>query len=247
MKCHEIEVLLPGYALDALTADERAAVEEHLETCASCRQALAEYQTIGEGLAFVPPPVEPPPALRARLVAQIAASPPRQSWTARLRGLLPRMAPAAGAALFLLLAALNLVLWRRVEQVTQVQQTLMRQNQEYETALALLGDPEAQVARIQGEGVEGSLIYDPRGQTAVLTVQGLENLPAGQDYQLWLIRPDDTRLSGGVFDADPETGITLFVVHSPEALDSFVGVGVTIEPAGGSPGPTGPRVLGTGL
>ncbi len=247
MKCPEIEVLLPGYALDALSADERAAVEGHLETCASCRQALAEYQTIGEGLAFVPPPVEPPPALRARLVARIAAPPPRHFWMARLRALLPRLAPTVGAALLLLLAALNLLLWRRVEQVTQVQQTLRRQNQEYETALALLGDPRAQVARIQGEGVEGTLIYDPHGRTAVLTVQGLEHLPEGQDYQLWLIQPDDTRLSGGVFDADPETGITLFVVHAPQTLDSFVGVGVTIEPAGGSPGPTGPRVLGTGL
>jgi anti-sigma factor RsiW len=38
---------IPAYAIGALDADESAALESHLETCASCRTELAEYRSLG--------------------------------------------------------------------------------------------------------------------------------------------------------------------------------------------------------
>ncbi|RME13865.1 MAG: hypothetical protein D6802_00325 [Ardenticatenia bacterium] len=240
MKCREIEPLLSAYALDALETGERLAVEAHLEDCAVCRRALADYRAVAEGLAFAAPPVEPPPSLRARLIAQTAPAPARPDLAARLRLLRPRLGTLALlVGVFLLLV--NVGLWQRT---TRLQAEMQRQEMAYQQALALLGEPNGKVVRLEGDGVQGALVYAPDGQTAVLAVEGLAALPPDRDYQLWLIQPDETRLSGGVFDADPAGEVTLFVVHSPQPLDAFVGVGVTVEPAGGSPGPTSRRVFG---
>jgi anti-sigma-K factor RskA len=73
-----------------------------------------------------------------------------------------------------------------------------------------------------------------------LIADHLEPLSPDQQYQLWLIENGD-RLDGGVFDVGDD-GYGSLTVRAPEPLDSYA-FGVTIEPAGGSPGPTGPRVL----
>ena len=64
-------------------------------------------------------------------------------------------------------------------------------------------------------------------------VKGLEPAPEGKDYQLWLLG-DEAPVSGGTFDA--EDG---FIVL-PTDLDAadFSGAAVSVEPDGGSEGPT---------
>ena len=70
----------------------------------------------------------------------------------------------------------------------------------------------------------------------------MEPLDDAQQYQLWLIR-DGERTSGGVFSVS-QSGYTAMQVYSREPLASFDAFGITIEPYGGSPGPTGDKVLG---
>jgi anti-sigma-K factor RskA len=76
---------------------------------------------------------------------------------------------------------------------------------------------------------------------AVLRASGFPALEAGKVYQLWLIRNGE-RTSGGTFVVD-EQGTGTFVFTPPESLDNFEGMGITPEPAGGSPGPTAPPVV----
>jgi anti-sigma-K factor RskA len=59
---------------------------------------------------------------------------------------------------------------------------------------------------------------------------------------LWLIQ-DGERTDGGVFSVNPE-GYGSLWVEVPQSLSSFTAFGVSIEPSGGSPGPTGDKVLG---
>jgi hypothetical protein len=76
---------------------------------------------------------------------------------------------------------------------------------------------------------------------AILRAEGFPPLGEGQAYQLWLIR-GDTRTSGGLFTVD-ESGDGTYIFHPTQSLDDFDGMGITPEPAGGSPGPTAPPVV----
>lgn len=104
-----------------------------------------------------------------------------------------------------------------------------------ESGIVLQGTEAAPLAK-------GRLIRDPDGKGAVLVVQGMPAPPPGQVYQLWFIRPDGRRDSGGLFTVDDGRGV--LYAHLPANVDEYVAVGVTDEPAGGSPGPTGTKVLG---
>jgi anti-sigma-K factor RskA len=67
-------------------------------------------------------------------------------------------------------------------------------------------------------------------------------LTEDQQYQIWLIQ-DGVRTSGGVFSVN-EDGYGNLMVSAEQPLDSFQSFGVTIEPLGGSPQPTGEKILG---
>ena len=60
--------LTAAYALDALDDDETKAYEEHLAGCAICQDNLAALSGTMVQLAFAAPPVDPPPALRERIL-----------------------------------------------------------------------------------------------------------------------------------------------------------------------------------
>src|SRR6185437_7147887 len=64
---HEVHLLTGGYALDALTDDERADFERHLARCPSCAE---EARGLGETAArlALATAVAPPPELRARVL-----------------------------------------------------------------------------------------------------------------------------------------------------------------------------------
>lgn len=246
-ECQQIEELLAAFALDALEIDEKLQVEAHLENCPACQRALVDYQAVGEGLMAALPPIQPPARVRARLLAQTAPQPEQQDWSERWRSLFPRLVPIAALTAVLILLVFNINLLRRTHQMLETQEKLAQQNQAYQTAYALMTYPGSQVVVIDDENIYGTLVYDPGGQVAVLNVWGLAALSEGKDYQVWLIEPDETRISGGVFQASEDLDYVSVVIKSPHSLDSFIGIGVTIEPEGGSPGPTGPRIFGVEL
>ena len=246
-ECQRIEELLAAFALGALEIDEAIEVEAHVQSCAACREVLRDYQAVSDDLMTAMPPVMPPASVRAKLLARTAPPSQKPGASGRWRALLPHLIPVAAVVGVLVLLIININLLRQTSQMAQAQEQMAQQNQTYQTAFALLTYPGSEVAVIDDGNIYGTLIYDPDGKVAVLNVWGLDELPEGQDYQVWLIEADETRISGGVFQASDELGYSSFVIESPNSLETFVGIGVTIEPEGGSPGPTGPRVFGTGL
>jgi anti-sigma-K factor RskA len=231
---------IPAYALGATDPDESQAVEAHLPGCAACRELLAEYRRLGEDLLYAVPPRAVPAGaaerFRRRLEPSRPAERPPSLW-ARLRA---RPAAIALVAALVLLGVTNLYWAGRVN-------GLQSQANDQAAFLARLTD--APAVRLTGDSsarYAQGVVYRPvDSPLALLCVYGMPALPADKTYQLWLIQ-DGRRDSGGLFRVTPE-GFGLMVIHPERPLSDYSAVGITVEPAGGSLGPTSPRVLGADL
>lgn len=230
--------LLPAYALGSLDDEESTLVAQHLLGCLTCRLELANHETLVGQMALAVPDAAPPTGLKSRVIEQIqrparepAAAPRRAWWRSALR--FPLATPTwavASLVLVALLIASNLWWW----QGTSRGQTLTTSGGMQ--VIAMVGTDAAPAST-------GTLVVDSDGEYGTLVVEGLLALDQDHQYQLWLIR-DGQRTSGGVFSVSLE-GYGALVVSSPEPLSSYPAFGVTIEPEGGSPGPTGDKVLGS--
>ena len=81
-----------------------------------------------------------------------------------------------------------------------------------------------------------------RGGEATLVINNLDPPAAEQTYQLWLLPAAGAPISAGLLGSAGRPQ-QMVVVALPAAVEAFAGVGVSLEPAAGSPTPTGPMVL----
>jgi len=239
---------LPAYALGCLEPDEQKHIAAHLEQCSACREDLRAYQEVVGQMAYASPEVEPPKRLKGAILNQAVrqsaerpaqvrgtASKPWGNAAAAFFANLGRMRmPAWGLvslALIAILAVSNLVLWQRGNEQPTAESRTFR-------VVELAGD-EADASMV------GLVVISPDGRYGTLVVNGLDILPADKQYQLWLTT-GDRRDSGGVFSVS-RTGYGALEISAPQPLRDYARVGITVEPFGGSPGPTGERVLGGDL
>jgi anti-sigma-K factor RskA len=236
---HVIE-LLPEYALGCLDEDDEILVSEHVATCSVCRAELEAFENVTDRLVFAAPETAPPVRLKQQLMNRIqppmepaTAGPQQLSWWQKLAALLQQSAPVWGAAslvLVLILAVNNLML----------------RNQAHEPVLTSGGMRIVALASTDAaSSAAGTLVISADGEYGSLAVDGLPPLGNAQQYQLWLIK-DGERTDGGVFSVNPE-GYGVLWIESAAPLSSFSAFGITVEPAGGSSGPTGEKVLGGSL
>ena len=229
---------IPAYALGALEPDDTAAMEIHLRTCEACRAELTAYRRISQGMLGALPPQAPSPDLRKRLKEQIGG----RRVGARTKIAWSFGQVAMGLAMLVLLG-LNLVSFLQLRGLQSQQADLLHQVQTDQTALSMLAYPGTESFPFQSAQVSGSLLINKDENTAMLICWGLPPLPADQTYQAWLVQPDGVRVSAAVFRPDQAQAYTSGVISSPQSLNMFSSLGVTVEPAGGSPQPTGTRVL----
>ncbi len=233
--------LLPAYALGCLDEDEAGLVTAHLAVCQVCSAELRTYQAVGEALPLAVSMAEPPPAVKQRLMAQIqpahTTSPePQLTWWQRFEQGLRHISPVwglASLALIVVLLVSNLLLLQQVNRLS-----------------AAASKPVAvQMVTLQhtdaAPDATGLLVLSKSGEYGTLMVDHLPPLGKDQQYQLWLVK-DGKRTSGGVFSVNWD-GYGSLEVASPERLADYSAFGITIEPTGGSPGPTGAKVLGGAL
>ena len=69
----DIHTLAGPYALDAISAPDRAGFERHLAGCTECSREIASLREAAARLATATA-VPPPPALKARVMAAAAAT-----------------------------------------------------------------------------------------------------------------------------------------------------------------------------
>lgn len=220
---------IPAYALGILEEAELAAFRGHLNGCAACQEELRAYQQVVEELPAAVALRTPPQRLRAAILQRAAGPVARAARPGWLAWLSQPLRPALGWLALLLIVALggvSLSLW---------QQTQRPAATAGEFRLVHMLPP-------QSGHATGLLVISEEGTFGTLVVDGLEPLGSTHQYQLWLIK-DGKRTSGGVFSVQDD-GYGVLKIDSPLPLIEYQSFGVTIEPFGGSPGPTGSKVLG---
>ena len=242
---HEYEDLLGAYVLGALSLEEHQRVESHLKSCKRCQDNVASYQLVVEGLLHAANPKRPPKSLRNQLHRQIG----QPIETPRWRRAVQRVpATAFGLALgLIILASINIGILLQAQRLLDRGQDAAAQQRAGQTAMAIASYPSSQVASIEEDGLRGTFVYDPDLPLGVMYVWGLQPPSEDQAYQAWLVDAQGQRLSGGLLTFSEDPGFGWLLIEAPTPMSEFISLGVTLEPAGGSPAPTGPRILGTDL
>ncbi|MFG2798502.1 anti-sigma factor [Streptomyces pseudovenezuelae] len=228
-----------AYAVHALSDEETAAFERHLPGCESCAEETAELSATAARLGLAAT-TAPPAALRAQVlrrittVRQVPPGPPAQALSARPG---PRTRALSRWALAACLAAATALGGTTVWQYQRAEDARGRAGQAARTTdeiAAVLSAPDARTraAGLAG-GATGTVVVSRGLDRAVFAVSGMARPPGGKVYQLWLDEQGTMR-SAGLMDP----GRSDQAVLMRGAVDGASGMGVTVEPAGGSKHPT---------
>jgi anti-sigma-K factor RskA len=252
------------YALGALEGDEKLAIESHIAQCADCARKLAEARGRIAMLSLAAPRVEPSPAVKQRLMAQVradadaearsnavlAASRAPQS-PGRTPGFLAGWRAAILVPAFAILAIATAFLWRenrdldrKFIETRHVAQQNQQQLDEARQIAALIdsSDTVSVVLAQQPGEPQGEALVMYNTKMGMLMYDGeIAPAPAAKSYELWVIPTDGKPINAGVFN--PVTGhADHWMMKMPAGVSPKM-FAVTLEPQGGMPQPTGPMVL----
>jgi anti-sigma factor RsiW len=244
----DTHALSGAYALDALSPDEAARFEQHLEGCDTCRAEVSEFREVAARLGARSAET-PPSGLRDRVLGhadRIRQDPPPPSTVGPDGSAGPaepeddeplaRVIPLRRRWVVLLAAAAVAV----IAGVVGVQVV----DRDSDPSAPTLAAPAAQVFEAEdakaatvttANGGELRVAVSPgRGEMAV-DVRSLPDPGEGKAYQLWTGH-DDEMISAGVLKPD-DTGAAMAM---PEPGDT---VNVTVEPVEGSEQPTSAPIV----
>jgi anti-sigma-K factor RskA len=186
------------------------------------------------------PPRQPSAALRKRLQSRLPSTQKTVRPSLKWNWSFSRM--ALGASLILLLV-MNMYSILQTRTLQQEQTRLNRQVRTGQTVMSMLSYPATERLSINSDKVVGSLLLDKERDIVAIIVWNMPELPKNETYQIWLIDPQGDRVSAGIFDPETDQPYTTKIVYPKQSLVDFTGVGVTVEPAGGSEKPTGERIF----
>jgi len=219
----DIHALSGAYAVDAVDDIERASFERHLATCSTCRAEVASLRETSALLADAAL-TNPPPALRDAVLSDISRVRPLPPVTVGGPVHRRKWFPALVAAVVLALVGVGGAVWQPWRD--DASQTLSATDQ-------VLQDPEAQqVSQTLPNGATATVVRSPKEHRAVLVTEDLPEPPAGKVYQLWLQTPSEDMVPAGLMPAGGSTALL------DGNADDAIGVGLSLEPAGGSEQPT---------
>lgn len=225
---NDIHQLAAAYALDALDPDDIRRFEAHYPSCEQCGQEVTDFQATAACLAGAVA-TAPPSAMRGRVLAEIAATrqqtpvvPIRSAASARRR-----------ASVFLAVAAALMT----VVASTALVRNAIQQRDRAEELAQVVTAPDAVIAPLEGELASTlRVVWSPSAQAAVVVAAGLADPGEGRVYELWALPEEGPPVSAGTFTPGSD-GYVRAVLELP--AEPAGGWGVTNEPVGGSPQPTG--------
>ncbi|MFF5184610.1 anti-sigma factor domain-containing protein [Streptomyces sp. NPDC000345] len=234
----ELHTLTGAYALHALTGGERADFERHLADCAACAREVAEFTETAARLGLAAS-TAPKHGLRARVlrritdVPQVAPGPPGGVRPGRAARWPRRISRWGLAACLAASAALGGVAVWQYDRAESARAEAGRAQREAEEVAAVLAAPDARSRTVRlADGATGTVVVSTGRDRAVFLAARMAKPPGGKVYQLWF---DDhgTMRDAGLMD--PHRASQAVLLRG--TVDGASGVGVTVEPAGGSATP----------
>lgn len=241
----DAHTLTGAYALDALGDAERREFEAHLAGCPDCAREVDELRATAARLGLSAA-VEPPERLRQRVLARVvetrqepplgAPVPPRAAAAPRGGGRLVRLTAAAAVVAAAVAVALGAAVTRAEHERDLARGEVAELRARYDPLAQLAAAPDVRAGAATGVDGGSALVLVSRGlNRAVLVTSDLPEPPAGRTYQAWLIAAGGPpRPAGFLASAAPGTAAPLVLTDLADAAR----IGLTVEPAGGSPQPT---------
>jgi anti-sigma-K factor RskA len=258
---HNTQEELASYAMQNLPVEESASIRAHLQSCAPCRNELA--QVCGDlallGLGVEQQPL--PEGARERFLNRIASSPtvkpgeklaevtpiPVKSTRRSIGFWAPWVAAAAMAIVAISLGVQNKALNDELDLEANLVKNLAGQASKAQQVLEVLTAPTAQRVTLS----EGKAAAQPSAKATYLAERGglillatnLKPLPADKAYELWVIPANGKApVPAGVFRPDALGTANLVLPPLPAGIEAKA-FGVTIEKASGATAPTLPIIL----
>lgn len=244
----DVNNMTGAFALNALSAEERSAVEAHLGESESMQKEVAEMRETASFLGRAVTPVEPSASLKLNLMALVASTPqvpealasvsalPREKSTspttserrAQSRWFRRPVTTFAAAVASVALVIGGVAV---ANTIMDADAKLAQTNQ----LVAINASNDFQQASVDFTGGgHAKLVWSVELGSSALLMDGLALLPSDKTYQLWYIDAAGAR-SAGTFAA-AGNGPTWRVLDGTLAKGNTVGV--TVEPSGGSTSPT---------
>jgi anti-sigma-K factor RskA len=263
----DVHGLVGAYAVDAVDEQERAAFERHLAQCAECQAEVASLREAGASLSVLSQ-TAPPAGMRDAVLASIRTVrplPPLDRWPAGTQrhapatgevdngevdddhghdsadrtgadpsganvvALRPRRRAATWLAAVAAAAAIAVgtVAWSPWDDGPQRNQVTATQQ--------VLQATDAQRVAKTIDGARATVVRSASLGKAVIVADDMPPAPDGKDYQLWFNQPGKGMVSAGVMPHDAAATQTVLLKGD---ASTALAVGITVEPAGGSPEPT---------
>ncbi|MEE9414966.1 MAG: anti-sigma factor [Acidimicrobiales bacterium] len=231
---HDIHNLVAAYALDALEPDETSAFEAHLASCDSCTTELTEFRETAAALASAET-TAPPVRLREQVLTEVHNTrqlPPEVSrsdtpielskW--RDRRSFAKVALGSVAAAVLIVAGIAVL---SDDDPVPDEVAVVYQASDA-TTITLNQQPPAVAGEV-------TIVYSEEASAVVVRASDLNPVDDSQTYELWAITASGAE-PVGLFVPDDSGGVIEALATDAPADAVW---GITVEPEGGSPQPTG--------
>ena len=250
--------LLEEYALGQLGSEQQSEVDAHVRDCATCAEALREINEALALLAESVPPIQPPSALRTRVLASVANERQERTRAHSTTGSpsgFQQWAWLATAAAIVVSVGLAATLYRSeserralsqdvqraTAETTNLRERLQRFSSQTDLALSIL--TAADMRELSLGGRENAVATAARAYWSptrglLVVADRLPAPPPGRIYQVWVIESGQP-VSAGLL-GDQTEGRGMLVAPPPrQGGGAAVTVAVTDEPPGGLAAPSG--------
>jgi anti-sigma-K factor RskA len=212
-----------AYVLHALSLEEAAEFEQHLEQCDACREEVRELREAAAQMAISEAMAPPPSYLRARVLDaadKLPQLPPQPTPIERAR--------STRWSQRLLVAAAALVVV--VASVIGISQTLDDEADLPAAVSQVFESPDVRTTAVSTDHGTIRVAASPGRNQIALDTRDLASLEGNAVYQVWSL-VDATATSAGVLE-DTTAGVAMPMPRPGASM------AITIEPAGGSKQPT---------